>query len=159
MYKNNNYAFIDAQNLILGFKDLGWKLDLMKLRRYLDEKYKVTKAFYFIGYIEKNKRLYKYLETCNYELVFRITTGKDDYIKGNVDVDLTVKSLIEIGNYNKAIVVTSDGDFYPLIQALINKDKLEAVLSVTRNKCSRLLRKAAKDKMRYLEFVRPKIEQ
>ena len=50
--KENNYAFIDSQNLNLSIKSLGWNLDFAKFRIYLREKYKVEKAFLFIGYID-----------------------------------------------------------------------------------------------------------
>ena len=43
----NNYAFIDSQNLNLGIQLLGWKLDYKKFRIYLKEKYNVTKAYIF----------------------------------------------------------------------------------------------------------------
>jgi len=46
--KENNYAFIDSQNLNLGIKSLGWKLDFVKFRRYLREKYGVVTAYLFI---------------------------------------------------------------------------------------------------------------
>ena len=39
--KENNLAFIDGQNLHLGTKEEGWKVDLIKFRIYLKEKYKV----------------------------------------------------------------------------------------------------------------------
>ncbi|MEK7061425.1 MAG: hypothetical protein AAB954_02075 [Patescibacteria group bacterium] len=45
-----NYAFIDSQNLNLGVRSLGWRLDWRKFRQYLRNKYNVTKAFTFIGY-------------------------------------------------------------------------------------------------------------
>ena len=35
--KENNYAFIDSQNLNLGIQKLGWKLDYQKFRVYLTE--------------------------------------------------------------------------------------------------------------------------
>ena len=44
------HAFIDAQNVVQATRRLGWDFDLVKLRKYLADKYKVTKAFYFIGY-------------------------------------------------------------------------------------------------------------
>lgn len=47
------YAFIDSQNLNLGIRSLGWKLDFRKFLIYLKDKYKVHKAFLFIGYLEK----------------------------------------------------------------------------------------------------------
>ena len=44
------YAFIDASNLFYGGeKSLGWKIDYEKLRRYLEDKYDVSKTFYFGG--------------------------------------------------------------------------------------------------------------
>ena len=56
--KINNYAFIDSQNLNLSIRSLGWKLDFARFRIYLKEKYGVTKAFLFIGYVEGNNDLY-----------------------------------------------------------------------------------------------------
>jgi len=56
--KSNNYAFIDSQNLNLSIRSLGWKLDFARFRVYLKEKYGVTKAFLFIGFVEGNNDLY-----------------------------------------------------------------------------------------------------
>ncbi|MDP3244778.1 MAG: hypothetical protein Q8M83_03935 [bacterium] len=47
--EGNNSAFIDGQNLNLGIRSLGWKLDFARFRKYLAEKYSVTTAYYFIG--------------------------------------------------------------------------------------------------------------
>jgi hypothetical protein len=56
--KGNNYAFIDSQNVNLAIRSLGWKLDFARFRVYLKEKYGVTKAFLFVGYVEGNNQLY-----------------------------------------------------------------------------------------------------
>ncbi len=53
--KENNYAFIDSQNVNLSIKELGWSLDFKKFRVYLHEKYGVTKAYLFIGYVPENQ--------------------------------------------------------------------------------------------------------
>lgn len=53
----NTYAFIDSQNLNLAIKDCGWSLDFARFYVYLKDKYKVTKAFLFIGYIAGNEAL------------------------------------------------------------------------------------------------------
>ena len=45
----NNYAFIDAQNLNLGIQELGWKLSNKRFRRYLTHRYHVSRAYLFIG--------------------------------------------------------------------------------------------------------------
>lgn len=47
----NNYAFIDSNNLNLAIKDCGWELDFARFYVYLKDKYKVAKAFLFIGYV------------------------------------------------------------------------------------------------------------
>lgn len=52
------YAFIDSNNLNLGIEALGWKLDWRKFRVYLKEKYNVSNAYLFIGYVPTNQDLY-----------------------------------------------------------------------------------------------------
>ncbi len=47
----SNYAFIDSQNVHLSIRDQGWTLDWARLRKYLSDKYDVTTAFAFLGYI------------------------------------------------------------------------------------------------------------
>ena len=47
----NNYAFIDSQNLYLALKMQGHSLDYRKFRQYLRDKYKVTKAIMYFGYM------------------------------------------------------------------------------------------------------------
>lgn len=42
------YAFIDSQNLNLGVKSQGWKLDWRKFRQYLRNKYKVVEAYLLV---------------------------------------------------------------------------------------------------------------
>jgi len=79
------YAFIDSQNLNLGIRDQGWKLDFRRFRIYLKDKYKIRKAFLFIGYIEKNQKLYDSLKKSGYQLVFKPTVVSKHEVKGNVD--------------------------------------------------------------------------
>jgi len=58
----NNYAFIDSQNLNLSIRNQGWVLDFRKFRKYLHTRYHVTKAFLFIGYVYENQDLYTSLQ-------------------------------------------------------------------------------------------------
>ena len=138
--EHNNYAFIDSQNVNLAIRDLGWKLDFRRFRVYLKEKYSVTKAFLFIGYVEGNSELYTYLQDAGFLCVFKPTlTYKDGTTKGNVDAELVLHAMIEYANYDKAIIVTGDGDFYCLVKYFVEKQKLEAVLVPNRFKFSALL--------------------
>lgn len=141
MNKKPNYAFIDSQNLNLGVRSMGWVLDFKKFRIYLKNKYNVQKAFLFIGYVAGNEKLYKKLQEFSYFLIFKptleISKGK---VKGNVDAELVLHAVVEKENYEKAFIVSGDGDFHCLVEYLKGKKKLGKLL-VPNRKYSGLLTK------------------
>jgi uncharacterized LabA/DUF88 family protein len=142
--RDNTYAFIDSQNLNLGILDCGWKLDFARFRVYLGDKYKVQKAFLFIGYVAGNEGLYTYLQQAGYVVIFKpVLDSRDKGIqpKGNVDAELVLHTMIEYENYDKAIIISGDGDFYCLAEYLEEQEKLGYILIPNRQKYSALLRK------------------
>lgn len=155
----NNYAFIDSQNLNLGIQDLGWKLDFSRFRIYLKEKYAVQKAFLFIGYIEGNSELYKTLQEHGYICVFKPTlVYKNGKTKGNCDAELVLQTMIEYKNYDKAVVVTGDGDFQCLVSHLLKFSKLKAIIVPNQNKFSALLKiKSLRPYLRYMNELKLKL--
>jgi len=163
------YAFIDGQNLNLGTsKNIvknekliykGWKLDFRKFRIYLKNKFHVDKAFLFIGYLKENETLYKNLKSYGYILVFKPTV-KDNQgkPKGNVDAELVLHaSAVEYNNYNKAIVVSGDGDFYCLHNYLKDKDKLLKIIIPNEKSESSLLKEFQKYKV-FLSFEKNRLK-
>ena len=58
--QENNFAFIDGQNLYMGTKSAkpAWEINLKKFRIYLKDKYKVSIAYYFLGYVMDEMRIY-----------------------------------------------------------------------------------------------------
>jgi uncharacterized protein (TIGR00288 family) len=157
--KAKNYAFIDSQNLNLGIQKQGWKLDYKKFRVYLQEKYGVEKAYMFIGFVALNQKLYDKLQEAGFILKFKPTIpDADGKIKGNVDADLVLQAMIDITEYEQAVVISSDGDFYSLVQHLGEKGKLKAVMSSDEKNCSTLLKQSAKDKLQYMYDLRDKLE-
>lgn len=157
--QQNNYAFIDGQNLYLGINSLGWKLDYKRFRKYLTEKYSVTTAYYFIGYVSGNQPLYSELQKAGYVLIFKPTIPDNDgNIKGNIDADLVLQAMIDFQNYDKAIIVSSDGDFYSIVKHFYENDKLRFVMSPYVKTCSTLLKKEAKEKIIFMDNLRKKLE-
>ncbi|OGK19275.1 hypothetical protein A3G67_03945 [Candidatus Roizmanbacteria bacterium RIFCSPLOWO2_12_FULL_40_12] len=145
---NKIYAFIDSQNLNLGIKNQGWILDFARFRIYLKDKYNVSKAFLFIGYMPKNKKLYKLLQSYGYKLVYKLvfeSKRKSNPIKGNVDAELVLNAMIEYPHYEKAVIVTGDGDFYCLVEYLKKQKKLARVIVPNHYRYSALLREFIKD--------------
>jgi len=155
----NNYAFIDSQNLNLGIQKLGWKLDYRRFRVYLAEKYSVKKAYIFIGFVALNKSLYDRLQEAGFILKFKPTIpDADGKIKGNIDADLVLQTMIELNNFDKAVIVSSDGDFYSLVQYLYGNNKLKIVLSPSKEYCSSLLKQTAKEKIWFMDNLKDKLE-
>ncbi len=146
--KSNVSAFIDSQNLNLGVRSLGWQIDYKKFRLYLKNKYGVNRAFMFIGLVSNNQKLYTQLQAAGYILIFKPTVryfenGKET-VKGNVDAELVLHaSAIEFPDYDKAIIVSGDGDFACLLEYLEDKGKLLHVFTPN-NKYSKLLKPYAK---------------
>lgn len=144
----NNYAFIDSQNLNLGVQKIGWKMDWRKFRQWLADKYGVTHAFMFIGYMPENESLYELMHEHGYLVVLKPTLevksvrseGQEDdeskdtekdkpVVKGNIDADLVLFAMKEYANYDKAAIVSGDGDFFSLVEYLAQQGKLLKVLT------------------------------
>jgi len=137
-----NYAFIDSQNLNLSIRDCGWILDYARFNVFLREKYKVVKSLLFIGYVPGNESLYTSLQEMGYIVIFKPTIqDKNGFIKGNCDAELVLHTMIEYSNYEKAVIITGDGDFHCLIEYLIQQDKLLKLGIPNKNKYSALLRR------------------
>lgn len=149
------YAFIDSQNLNLGVRSQGWKLDFSRFGIYLKDKYKVQRAFLFIGYLPGNEKLYTYLQKAGYLIIFKPTLAikrkGETVVKGNVDAELVLHAMIEYDNYNRAIIVTGDGDFRCLVEYLEEKEKLYKIIVPNRKSYSSLLLPYKK----YMSFVNP----
>ncbi|MFZ1248846.1 MAG: NYN domain-containing protein [Candidatus Saccharimonadales bacterium] len=148
-----NYAFIDSQNLNLGVQKIGWKMDWHKFREWLKSEYNVTQAYMFIGYLPDNESLYQQMYDHGFLVVLKPTleiksvapepkpTEKDGKktevaekppVKGNIDADLVLYAMKEIPNYDKALIVSGDGDFFSLIEYLAQQNKLLKVLAPNR---------------------------
>ncbi len=143
------FAFIDSQNLNVGTQRSGWKMDWRKFRKFLADEYGVTKAFMFIGYIPENEQLYEQMHELGYAVVlkptFDLTKPRPEMlepekgqpqseeekkpVKGNIDAELVLWAMKEMSNYEKAIIVSGDGDFYCLVEYLEQKGRLSHLLA------------------------------
>lgn len=158
--KQTVYAFIDSQNLNLGVRSLGWKIDYRKLRLYLKNKYNVTEAYLFIGKVPDNQDLYTALQQAGFILVFKPTVayvenGKQT-MKGNVDAELVLYAAAKVyQQYDKAIIISGDGDFYCLAEYLLEKDKLMHIM-VPNKRYSKLLKNFTRNIVR-LDLLEAKL--
>jgi uncharacterized LabA/DUF88 family protein len=153
--KENNLAFIDGQNLHLGTREEGWKVDLVKFRIYLKEKYKVKEAYYFLGYVsDEQEELYNNLQKAGFIVVFKehhvSSVGKK---KGNVDSDIIfemMKSLLDNKTFEKVILVSGDGDYKKVVDYLIKKERFEKILFPNKKFASSLYKKLT---VKYFDYL------
>ncbi len=143
--KSNNFAYIDGANLYNGIAGFGWTLDYARFRIWLTEKYGVKNTYIFIGLIPKYKELYKYLQECGFTLIFKeVIYDGDGKPKGNCDADLVLQATRDAyeNKFDKAIIVSSDGDYAGLVKFLKERGKLKIILSPhTKDLCSILLKR------------------
>jgi len=160
MKQQNNFAYIDGNNLYRGTIDSGWKLDYYRFRTWLADKYGVSRAYYFIGLVGDRKDVYNALQKSGFFLVFKevVSNGKGE-IKGNCDADLVLQSAIDAyeNNCDQQVIVSSDGDYACLVKFLLGKQKLRVILSPrVSQKCSVLL-KRTNAPITYLQGVKEKL--
>jgi len=143
--EDNNFAYIDGANLHKGIKSLDWVFDYKRFRVWLSDKYGVSQAYLFLGMMPKYKDLYTKLQEFGYTLVFKdVIYDGDGKAKGNCDANIIVHAMQSAyeNKFHKAILVSSDGDYVPLVKFLQEKDKMGIVLSpYETEKCSILLKR------------------
>jgi uncharacterized LabA/DUF88 family protein len=137
------YAFIDSQNLNVSVQKYGWKMNWKKFRQFLGDKYGVTKAFMFIGYVPEHEDIYEKMHEAGYAVVLKPTfdmsrprpeegsVKSEKPVKGNIDADLVLWAMKEMRNYDKAVIVSGDGDFFALVEYLHQQGKLLKILTPT----------------------------
>jgi uncharacterized LabA/DUF88 family protein len=135
--KTKNIAYVDGQNLYMGTSksEPKWKINLSRFRVYLEKKYNVDKAYYYLGYVQegdKIEHLYEEIQSAGFILVFRqhssTMLGKK---KGNVDSDIifsVMKRIYKNDDFDKIILVSGDGDYKMLVDFLIEEKRFEKIL-------------------------------
>jgi uncharacterized LabA/DUF88 family protein len=154
----NNLAFIDGQNLHMGttLSDNPWKINLGKFKIYLEKKYGVKEAYYFLGYVQEiNQEIYSEIQKASFILVFKqhnpAMLGKK---KGNVDTDIVfeiMKKIYKRKDFDKIVLVSGDGDYKLLVDFLIEEDKFKKILFPNRQYRSSLYKKLSNNYFAYLD--------
>ncbi len=153
-------AYIDAANLHKAIRELGWELDYHRFCVWLKDKYDIQQAYLFIGLVPGNKDLYTRLQETGYTLVYKeVTYDGTGRVKGNCDAELVLKTTVDYyeKQFDKAVIVSSDGDYAGLVKFLRDRGVLRSLVSPS-NKCSYLLRKL-NIPIVYLSNQRAKLEK
>ena len=128
--------------------DPKWHIDLGRFRRYLTKKYKVTTAYYYLGYIQTGNeydKLYESIQKAGFILVFREhNSAMLGSKKGNVDSDIIfniMKRLYLKESFDNIVLISGDGDYKMLVDFLIQEKRFEKILFPNKKYRSSLYRK------------------
>ena len=159
--KERTAVFIDASNIIYGARDYGWRMDFRKLIKYLKERFGARKVFYYAGLDAENKKqlgFYEKLQEFNYILrLVPVKTFKDGQRKGDVDSRMTFEMMKYFKEYDRAIVMTGDGDYYWVLEYLLaNKDKVSLLSFPERT--ARELKRLFKERFTDINKIRKVVE-
>ena len=153
-------AYIDGANLHRGVKSSSWTLDYRKFRSWIRQKFNVGEAHLFIGLMPKHASLYTSLQSAGYTLVFKeVVYDGAGNAKGNCDADLVLMAARD--HYERGVssvlLVSSDGDYTPLVKFWMDKGVPCTIISPAPiKKCSILLKKTGAPIV-YLEDVKHKL--
>ncbi len=149
------HIYIDGANLYERTKENKTPINFNNLYKYLKIKQKANEIYYFVGYEKKNQDIYDLLIKIGFKIIFRESSGRGEYFKGNCDSEMVLTICRDLfkNNIDKYILMTSDGDFSCVVRELQDNNKECILISPTFvNKTSKLLRKVAK-RLIYLEQI------
>jgi len=136
--------FIDGQNLHFTAKTLGFDVDFKRLLAYFAAQSTLVRAYYYTTIVEDQeftsiRPLTDWLEYNGFTVRTKPAKEFDDgegrrRIKRSVTVDLAIDAL-EMGNYvDHIILITGDGDFRSVIEAVQRRGARVTVVSTLRTK-------------------------
>ncbi len=162
--KDKTYVFIDASNIYYSQKKVGWKVDFLKLIRYLQAQTDLRRIYFYTAYDPnqpKQRKFLDFLEIIGYvvrtkkvKFIKDMTLEDGGFHKGNLDVELTIDAVHNINNYQTLILCSGDSDFEALLKYAKSFRKNCIVVS-TKNHVSVELLKQAKfvDLKKLKDFV------
>lgn len=160
MKETKRYAFIDGQNL---FQGVDRPIDYKKFKIYLTDKYKIDKAYYFLGFREEENNLYERLQDAGFILIFNLKgENLKSNKKGNVDTNIVfniMKRLVE-NTLEGVLLISGDGDYKMMVDYLAEKNRLIKVICPNLKFASSLYRHKHNLDPKYFDYLnKPSIKK
>ncbi len=161
--KGKTAIFIDAANILYSQRTLGWRIDYLKLKNYLENESKAVILNYYtgkVGSLDKQIRFIEKLQLIGYKVhskeIKLIRLNGNKYLqKGNLDIELALDAYKSKDQYDTLLLFSGDSDFSYLIDLLKAEGKKIIVFSTRKHISVDLLKRA---KYVDLKKLRNKIE-
>ncbi|MBI4282973.1 MAG: NYN domain-containing protein [Chloroflexi bacterium] len=145
-------VFIDEANVAKGLgllREKGFSLDYSKLLKWLTLGTILTGAYIYVGLDPRKPQIqgwYAKLHTLGYTV--NVVEGKQ-YADGstkepNADLPMACDLLLKMEEYDTAVLVSGDGDFYPAVKALMERGKGVRIVAF-RSQMAQVLRESGAD--------------
>ena len=139
-YKDEKLAvFIDGANLYGAARALEFDIDYKRMLAWASKQGKLIRAYYYTALVEDNdfspiRPLVDWLDYNGYTMVTKVAREYTDAsgrrkVKGNIDVEMTCDILEIAENVDHIMLLTGDGDFKRLIEAVQRKGVRVTVIS------------------------------
>jgi uncharacterized LabA/DUF88 family protein len=135
-------AYIDAANIILSANRLGFEIDFLKLKVFLEDKFRVEEIYYFTAELKSLAEEIEVLKLNNFKVILKQIYYENSKTKANCDVEIShyITKHIENKEISKLVLLSGDGDFSMLLD-YANQNKVEVVLMpVDKKSSAKLLR-------------------
>lgn len=150
--KGRAYVFIDAANLELSVKHLGWWIKYKKFYDYFEKETNLKKVLYYCVRhdTDSQNRFFTFLKKTGFKLVtkpLKTIISKEDGShkrKANFDVEIALDAYIARDDYDTLILFSGDSDFKYLIDLLKAKNKRIVVISSRYHVARELVETASK---------------
>lgn len=126
-------VFIDSANLYYASSVAGLRIDYYKLARWYQTKCNLINLNFYTAYDPDDQRqldFFNELGKVGYNVIKKPIQKFENSVKGNMDIELAVDSIIYAGEYDILVLISGDGDFKYLIQTLDKMGKEVIVLGV-----------------------------
>ena len=135
--------FIDGPNLYNAARALGFDIDYKRLLEYFSKKGRLIRAFYYTALLDDQeyspiRPLIDWLDYNGYTMVtkaakqFTDSMGRQK-IKGNMDIELAIDVMDMSSHVNHIVILSGDGDFRRLVEAVQRKGVRVSVVSTIRS--------------------------
>ena len=162
-------VFLDGANFFFMQKNaLGWFADPKKILDYIEKEGEIVDAFYYIGMDAppdaRQKGYLDALPSMGYTLVTKqiktIYDSKNGTTKkkANLDIEIVLDMFNTIDHYDKAILISGDGDFERALTLLRARGKQFAVMATDSFMARELLNVAGRHYVR-LDNIKDEIKK
>jgi len=163
--------FVDGANMFYAQRDNHWHIDYRLVQQYFFNNREKAAAYYFTASpsagdqarVDKYRRFKTALIHLGYSVVDKevkiIADPSSDQvkIKGNLDIELVFKMVVESAAYDEVVLMGGDADYVPIVNHLRNLGKTVVVVGRRQSTSMELINAATK----YIDLntIRDQIEK